>query len=80
MAKLVVETIENTQLETGRLTSPFGTEFVGVRITIGEVTDPATIKRTYEDIDEIFKSNPDSFTVKEERDEKGRFKSFVVEA
>jgi hypothetical protein len=62
----------------GKLTTPFGTEFVGFIITVGGVTDPAEIHRTYEDIDKIFKSNPETFKTHEERDEKGRFKSYSV--
>lgn len=49
-----------------------------VKITIGGVVDPASIKRTYDDIDKIFKSNPDTYKVKEERDAEGKFKSFTV--
>jgi hypothetical protein len=64
--------------QKGKLTSPFGTEFVGFIITIGGVTDPADIHRTYEDIDNIFKSNPEKFKIHETRDENGRFKSYSV--
>lgn len=49
-----------------------------IKVTIGGIVDPSTIKRTYEDIDKIVKSNPDSFKVKEERDSSGHFKSFIV--
>ena len=40
--------------------------------------DPSQIKRTYDDIDSIFKSNPGGFTVKEERTPDGKFKAFHV--
>ena len=46
-------------------------------MTIGGITDPGEIERTYEDIDKIFKSNPEKFKVHEER-ENGKFKSFTV--
>lgn len=36
------------------------------------------IERTYEDIDKIIKSNPESFYTKEERDKEGKFKSYYV--
>ena len=48
-------------------------------ITIGGVTDPDSVERTYEDIDKIFKSNPEKFKTQEVRDEAGRFKSYIVE-
>ena len=48
-------------------------------ITIGGITDPALIERTYEDIDKIFKSQPEKFKVKEFRDSEGKFKSMIVE-
>ena len=48
-------------------------------MSIGGITDSAEIKRTYEDIDRIFKSNPGNFKVTEEKDEHGKFKRFVVE-
>ena len=48
-------------------------------MTIGGVTDPALIERTYEDIDKIFKANPGAYKVKEERTPEGKFKSFIVE-
>ena len=35
-------------------------------------------ERTYEDIDKIIKSNPETFYTKEERDEKGKFKAYHV--
>lgn len=66
------------KFEKGKLTTPFGTEFVGFIITVGGITDPATIQRTYEDIDKIFKSNPETFKTHEEKDANGKFKSYSV--
>jgi len=40
--------------------------------------DPSTVKQTYEDIDNIIKSNPDKFKVHEEHTVNGKFKSFTV--
>lgn len=51
---------------------------MGFIITVGGVTDPATIQRTYEDIDKIFKSDPDNFKIHEEKDAMGKFKSYSV--
>ena len=62
----------------GHLTTPGGVDFVGFIITVGGITDPAEIQRTYEDIDAIFKSRPDTFKTHEERDEFGHFKSYSV--
>ena len=65
-------------MQTGKLVSPFGTEYIGFKVTIGEVSDPAAVERTYEDIDKIFKANPGSYHVEEERTSEGKFKSFSV--
>ena len=69
---------ENVQFQKGKLTTPFGTEFVGFIITIGGITDPASIQRTYEDIDAIFKAHPEEYKVYEEKDSLGHFKSYAV--
>lgn len=58
--------------------SPFGTEYIGFKVTIGGITDPSMIERTYQDVDKIIKSNPESFYTKEERDESGGFKAYHV--
>lgn len=64
--------------QKGKLTTPDGTDFVGFIITVGGITDPAMIQQTYEDIDAIFKANPEKFVIHEERDEVGHFKSYSV--
>jgi len=48
-------------------------------VTIGGVTDPETIKRSYEDIEAIFKSNELKFKTYEEKTPDGKFKSYIVE-
>lgn len=58
--------------------SPFGTEIVGFKVTIGGITDPATIQRTYEDIEKIFKSNQANFKIHEEKTPEGKFKSYSI--
>ena len=58
--------------------SPCGEEFTGFSVTIGEITDPAEIARTYLDIDAIFKSNPSTYKVTESNYHDGTFKSFEV--
>jgi len=60
----------------GKLTSPFGTEYTGFKVTI--VGDNPNVERSYADIDAIFKSNPGAYKVEEERESDGKFKSFSV--
>lgn len=67
------------RIKRGRLVSPGGEEYLGFSVTLGGITDPASIERSYKDIDRIFKANPGSYSVKEERDAEGKFKSFIVE-
>ena len=71
--------VANVRIETGKLTSPNGEDFTGFIITIGEITNPASIQRSYEDINKIFKANPGNYKVSEHRDSEGHFKSFSVE-
>jgi len=66
------------RIERGRLISPSGIEYLGFKVTIG-ATDPADTKRTYEDIEKIFKSNQQTYHTFEERTEKGTFKRYIVE-
>lgn len=65
------------KIETGDLTTPDGTPYKGFKITVGG--SPIEAERTYQDIDAIFKANPDKYRVKEERFPDGKFKSFTVE-
>ncbi len=48
-------------------------------MTLGGITDPGLIERSYEDLNKILKSNPDNYKVTETRDENGKFESFIVE-
>lgn len=57
--------------------SPFGTEFVGFKVTIGGVTDPASIQRTYDDIEKILRREP--YKIHEEKTSNGTFRSYTVE-
>jgi len=66
------------RIEVGELTTPDGTPYKGFKVSIGGgITDPATIERTYEDIDKIFKANPGEYKVKETRTPDGKFQSFT---
>lgn len=69
----------NTRIETGRLETPYGTSYIGFKVTIGEILDPSVIQRTYDDIEAILKSNKTPYRVHEERTERGTFKSYSVE-
>lgn len=71
---------KNVSFKSGKLKTPFGDEFNGFIVTIGGVTDPASIHRNYEDVDRIIKSDPETYIIHEERDEQGRFKSYSIRA
>jgi len=60
------------------LTTPFGTPYVGFKVTIGGVLEDWQVTRTYDDIAKIVKSDPSTFKVVEERTPDGKFKSFSV--
>lgn len=77
MALLVF--VQNVKVEHGKLTTPDGTPFFGVKISIGEITDPATIKRTYDDIEKIMGRNQVPFKIHEEKTAAGTFRSYSVE-
>lgn len=74
----MVETIPNIKYESGNITTPFGEEITGIKITIGKILDPSMVKRTYDDIEDIFKSHEESFKTFEEKTEHGTFKSYIV--
>ena len=76
---IAVSAVKNTRITVGRVYTPFGEEVNGFKVTIGGVLNPEDIKRTYEDIDKVFKSNPGKHKVHDEHDENGKFKSFIVE-
>lgn len=58
--------------------TPDGTPYHGFKVSIGGIQDPATIKRTYDDIEKIFKSNEVNFKTHEEHTPSGTFKSYTV--
>jgi len=72
--------LANVKIERGNLTTPLGTPYIGFKVTIGAVTDPRTIARTYEDIEAILKSNKVSYRETLERRPDGKFKSYKVES
>ena len=53
---------------------------MGVQISIGGISNPADVQRTYEDIERILHSNKQPYKEVETRTEQGTFKSFVIEA
>lgn len=65
-------------MERGRLISPFGTEYVGLKITVGGVSDPALIERNYEDIKRILHSNQQPYQEIETKTPQGTLKSFTI--
>lgn len=48
-------------------------------MTIGGITDPSTIERSYNDITAILRANRGPYKVTEERTPDGRFKSLIIE-
>lgn len=68
----------NLKYEKGSLTTPEGVPYIGFRVSIGAVRDPANFEMSYEDVKAIFKSNPNNFKVLEERKD-GKLVRFVVD-
>lgn len=66
-------------MERGRLISPFGTEFVGFRVTLGGISNPALLNRTYDDIEKILGLHNQKFKTHEESNPDGTFRSYTVE-
>ena len=64
--------------ETGHLTTPYGDEYDGFKITVGGIQDPAEIKRTYDDIEEILGKNQIPFKTHEVDSPSGKFRSYSV--
>lgn len=71
--------VDNTRVSIGNCYTPSGEEYIGVKVSILEATHPDNIKRTYDDIEAIFRANPTRYTVHEERRQDGTFKSYVIE-
>mgnify|MGYP001608740100 FL=1 len=70
--------ITNTRIETGRLTTPSGVDYVGFKVTIGSMLDPASVTRTYDDIEAILHQNKVEYKTHEEHRPDGKFKSYTV--
>lgn len=66
------------RIETGNLYTPSGEQYSGFKITIGGITDPSTVVRTYEDIERILHENQKPFAIHEEHTAAGTFKSYSV--
>lgn len=58
--------------------SPSGVEFNGVEISLGGITDPASIVRTYDDIERILHQNKTPYKITETKTDAGTFKSYLV--
>ena len=79
MAIKLIATLSGVKIESGRLQTPSGTEFIGFKVTIGGVTDPASVTRTYDDIERILGKNKVDFKTHEEKSPNGTFRSYTVE-
>ena len=79
MILLALRVVRGIRIETGRIKTPYGSEINGFKVTIGGIQDPAEIKRSYDDIERIFKSNEKTFKVTEEHNPNGTFKTYTAE-
>jgi hypothetical protein len=75
----LLQIVAGARIEVGRVKTLDGVEVNGFKVTIGGITDPASIERSYEDIERIFKSNESKFRVEEETTQDGKFKKYVVQ-
>ena len=66
------------RIETGSLYTPSGEQYNGFKVTIGEITDPSTIQRTYEDIESILGKDNVKYSIHEEHRPDGKFKSYSI--
>ena len=66
-------------MKQGRLISPSGVEYTGFSITLGGITDPVSIERSYEDIEKILHQNKVEYKIHEEHKPDGTFKSYMVQ-
>lgn len=69
--------LPDVNVETGKLRTPLGTEYVGFKVTL--LGDNPDVARYYSDIERITRAQPEHYKVREERDAAGKFKSFTVE-
>ena len=72
--------VAGARIETGNLTTPDGTPYRGFKVSIGGVSDPSSVERTYADIEKILGRDKVSFKTHEETTPSGTFKSYSIEA
>ena len=60
--------------------TPDGTPYHGFKVSIGGITDPSEVVRTYADIEAILHKNQVPFKTHEESHSDGTFKSYTVES
>ncbi len=64
-------------MQTGRLISPFGTEFQGFQITVGGTAN-SSAQQNYDDIEKILTQNKVEYTVHHTEDSQGHFRSYQI--
>ena len=67
------------RVEKGNLVTPSGTPYSGFKVTVGGITDPASVQRTYSDIEAILSQYKTEYKTHEEHKPDGTFKSYTVE-
>ena len=72
--------VAGSRVKTGEINTPFGHEIIGFSVTVGGITDQATVQRSWDDIYKILHSQAIPIQIFEEKDEEGKFKLIVVEA
>lgn len=57
---------------------PSGEEYFGIKVSIGKITDPSSVRRTYEDIEAILGRNKVDYKTHEVRTDAGLFRSYTI--
>lgn len=70
--------VAGIKIETGDLHTPDGTPYHGFKVSIGGITDPAAVLRTYDDIEKILHQNKVPYIEHEEHTPEGKFKSYSI--
>ena len=79
MLLMALRVVRDIRIETGRILTPHGEEINGFKVYLSKATDPATITRSYADIEHILKANEASYRTSEEHTPEGTFKSYIVQ-
>lgn len=70
--------MSGAKIKFGKQVTPSGEEYTGFSITIGGITDPADIKRSYDDIERILHVSNIPYQTHEVDTADGKFCSYSV--